>query len=236
MLSPQLDLYKNMSPYLKDMSVLEVGSGTGFGSIQIGRYAEYYVGVDTDDDAVEFADECLATEKSTFFTADICDMDTMLNITGYEHLDAVVMVETLEHIKDYRLALSNIHKLLKPGGRLFMTARNANADLRRNDFHEREWTAQQLYDNLSEFFDTKIYNYKFEIQSPSTRITPLIAIATKYGTIPNYTYTNSTSSSIRFITTPLYSFGSYPGPRWVEGHSKQELEGDLRTDSVIPHP
>ncbi len=63
-----------------------------------------------------------------------------------------------------------------------MTARNANADLRRQkDLHLREWTAAELSDSLGEFFPS-VYLYDYTLQdqqTEDTRLTPLIAIAKK---------------------------------------------------------
>ena len=94
-----------------------------------------------------------------------------------------MMIETLEHVADWRMALSAIHAMLKDGGSLIMSARNAKADLRRwKDLHEREWTGTQLLDNLMQFFGPRVYLFDYSLQDNlerHTRTTPLIAIATK---------------------------------------------------------
>ena len=94
---------------------------------------------------------------------------------------AAVMIEALEHIVEWQAALANIALNLVNGGHLFVSARNAHADLRRNWLHEREWTAREFRDALSlsfgrvQLFDWTLNNE----QDETTRLTPLIAVATK---------------------------------------------------------
>jgi len=49
--------------------------------------------------------------------ADVCDM----NMFADESVDVIFMVEVLEHVKTPQLALDEMHRVLKPGGRLFLS-------------------------------------------------------------------------------------------------------------------
>jgi SAM-dependent methyltransferase len=206
MLTPQFDLYKNIAPKLKNANVLEVGFGTGFGTLQLAQYATRITAIEPDLEAVQFARQVipLANDKIIWLDGDIT---RELYISTY---DAVVMVETLEHIKDWRKALANIHGLLKPGGCLYMTARNRNADLRRNELHEREWTATELSNALGEFFlDVKLYDFTLTNElTADTHITPLIAVARKAGG----------HEDSRIDT----------GARWLEGRAEQTHATNVR--------
>lgn len=177
MLTPQFDLYRSIAAQVTNQIVFEVGFGTGFGTLQLASQARMLIAVEPDRDAVNFAKQVLPLRNVTWTEADIT------KIHPEPMYDAVVMVETLEHIEDWRKALANIHGLLIPGGCLYMTARNRNADLRRNDLHERELTASELVNALTEFFlDVDLYDYTLQNkQDKDTRITPLIAVARKAG-------------------------------------------------------
>ena len=170
-MSPQLDIYKHIAPRVEGMSVIDIGFGTGFGTMQLVQYAEELVGMETDRDAVKFAEYCIPGAK--WYWGDI---SRGIDYVGKE-FDVAIMIEVLEHIPDWRAALANVVSVLKDGGEFYISARNANADLRKNELHEREWTAREFKESLSEFFDEVIlYDYKLEkIQDTSTRMTPLVA-------------------------------------------------------------
>lgn len=176
MLSPQFDLYKSIAPRVYRKFVLEIGFGTGFGTIQLAQCAKTVVAIEPDSNAVKFAQQVLPIPNIMWGEGDI------VNIPGHAPLyDTAILIETLEHIGDWEKALFNIHSMLVDGGELIMTARNNAADLRRNDLHEREWSGQELKDNLSRWFSkVELYDYKMDKELPEdTHITPLIAIATK---------------------------------------------------------
>lgn len=172
-LSPQLDLYKSVAPRVAGLDVLEIGFGTGIGAVQLAERASRVVAIETDGDAVEFARETLPLVNIKWVHGDI------LNMQWYEAFDVVTMIEVLEHIGDWEQALTNVAKLLKPGGKLFISARNANADLRPNGLHERELTAQEFKDALRQcFLRVTLYDYQLRVeQKDSTHQTPLIAVA-----------------------------------------------------------
>jgi SAM-dependent methyltransferase len=208
MLTPQFDLYKNIAPKLNNKNVFEVGFGTGFGTVQLAKYARYISAIEPDADAVNFAKQVLPLQNVSWLKADITINERMFVSQSFA---AVVMVETLEHIADWRKALSNIHGLLKPGGCLYMTARNRNADLRRNELHEREWSATELANALGEFFlDVKLYDFTLTNElTADTHITPLIAVARKAG--------GHDKDSRNYISAG-----------WVEGRAEQTFATNVR--------
>lgn len=176
MLTPQLDLYTSIARQVDNQRVLDVGFGTGLGTLQLTRQAATVVGIENDPDAVTFAEACLPGVD--WRLGDILDLESLGNVGAF---DTVVLVEVLEHIADWKLALVNVATLLKPEGRLYITARNAAADLRRNDIHSREVTGVQLTDMLlSVFGRVRLYDYTLKHElALDTHVTPLIALATK---------------------------------------------------------
>jgi len=175
-LTPQHDIYQSLRERLMGASVLEVGFGTGAGVLQYAMAAKQVDAIEIDPGAVHFAQQMFPLSNVRWIEADITSWYSA------EPYDFAIMIETLEHIQQWRLALTATLAMLKPGGYLIMSARNANADLRRwKDLHEREWTAMQLLDNLGKFFP-RVYLYDYNLQEQQdedTRLTPLIAIAKK---------------------------------------------------------
>jgi hypothetical protein len=66
-----------------------------------------------------------------------------------------------------------------PDGIFVLSHRNAHAELRKNDLHEREWTALEMEINLRKHIrDVTLWDYSLDnILDSNTRQTPLIAIA-----------------------------------------------------------
>jgi len=176
MLTPQLDIYHHLAQHLMGARVLEVGFGTGFGVLQYARCAWRVDALEVDKAAVAFAKKCIPLKNVSWMTGDICN-----TTPDYAIYDAVVMIEVLEHIENWEAALENIKVLLKTGGVFYMSARNANADLRKNDLHEREWNAEELDRYLNIYFrKVELYDYRlFKKQSIDTTSTPLMAKAEK---------------------------------------------------------
>lgn len=174
-MSPQLDLYRNIAPYLKGQKVIDVGCGTGFGTLELSRYADDVTGVDIDKECIWFAKATIPGIRWEW-----ADVSRTLHYIGND-FDAVLMIEVLEHVSDWQEALPNVYDILKPGGWFYISARNAHADLRANQLHEREWTAEQFKNAIGHYFkDVKLYDWKLETeQDTSTHQTPLIAVARK---------------------------------------------------------
>jgi len=174
-LSPQLDIYRHIADVVQGCDVLDVGFGTGFGLIQLVGSAKNLTGIEVDPDAIRFAESYLPGVRWLWG-----DVQRPLSYLT-NPVDVVIMIEVLEHVMDWKAALKNVSDCLKPGGRMIISARNANADLRKNDLHEREWTAEELCKSVIPYFE-KVELFDFTLQKPqtfSTHITPVVAIATK---------------------------------------------------------
>src|SRR5690606_4123973 len=58
--------------------------------------------------------------------------------------DTVVSFQVIEHIKDDRLFLQEIHRVLRPGGIAMITTPNRSMSLTRNPWHVREYLPAEL--------------------------------------------------------------------------------------------
>ena len=174
MLSPQMDIYKHLSRVLIGKNVLEVGFGVGLGVLQYANDAKSVFAIDTSKNAYNFAKNYLPHPNVTWAMGDV----TTPNGAKF---DAVVMIEVLEHIEDWQLALQCIREVLCRRGKLWITSRNTNANLRKNDLHEREWSAEQFFCNMRSFFgEVELYKYDLsDVLEVETKQTPLVAKCTK---------------------------------------------------------
>ena len=174
MLSPQLDIYKHIAEKVQGLDILEVGFGTGFGTVQLASAARHVTATEIDPSAVSFAKLVFPLQNILWLEDDI----TNLGYRGKNYV--VVCLEVLEHIPDWQLAIDGIVKALASNGVLYVSGPNANANLRKNDRHEREWTAQEFKDALGQYFtQVSLMDYTLtEPQGDDTHLTPLVAICT----------------------------------------------------------
>lgn len=174
MLSPQLAIYTNLAPWLKDKNVLEVGFGTGFGTIQFASQARRVLAIEIDRELVDFANWVLPLENVDWEVGDICRDKLGM-------YDAIVMLEVIEHIPRWQDALRRCSEILLPGGKLIISTPNANGTFMKNPLHGDEWTAREFKTRLEMYFgDVKLYDFSLEQEhDTNTRITPLVAVCKK---------------------------------------------------------
>jgi SAM-dependent methyltransferase len=125
--------YKAASETVKG-NIIELGSGEGYGIQMLAPLAKRYLAVDKFDTDfsghanVEFRKQLLPS------LAGIAD----------NSFDFAVTFQVIEHIQDDKTFISEIHRVLKPGGKLMLTTPNHTMSLTRNPWHIREYTAPEL--------------------------------------------------------------------------------------------
>lgn len=67
--------------------------------------------------------------------------------------DFVVSFQVIEHIKDDKTLVDEMHRVLKPGGTLILSTPNKSMSLTRNPFHVREYTPEEFDALLSRRFE-----------------------------------------------------------------------------------
>lgn len=96
--------------------VLELGCGVGWLSIMLARRDYDVVGVDISPDAITAGRaqaSAIGLSNLSFQEADYENLDAADN-----SFDAAIFFSSLHHAEDERLAMANVHRVLKPGGML----------------------------------------------------------------------------------------------------------------------
>ena len=115
-----LQLYHHVATgvSLEGKDVLEVGCGRGGGASYIARYLHprKMVGADIVVSAIRFDEKHYAAQKNLrFVTTDAHKLPFEA-----DSFDAVVNIESAQHYKDVGRFLSEVHRVLKPGGHLLI--------------------------------------------------------------------------------------------------------------------
>ena len=142
-------------PYMEVSSkvsgdVLEIGCGTGRGVGVLSDQVSNYTGVDKNTDLMlELAGKYPNFKFIDMFLPPLKDLPS-------DHYDFVVTFQVIEHIENDDFFLQEAARVLKPGGKLFLTTVNKKFSLTRNPWHVREYLADQLRDLMQKHFSKVI--------------------------------------------------------------------------------
>ncbi|MDR0613451.1 MAG: class I SAM-dependent methyltransferase [Dysgonamonadaceae bacterium] len=133
-------------------TILEAGTGTGYGLEELSKTAGKIVSIDKIDvskiiDASRYGNVYLKQMQFPPFK-EIAD----------SAFDFVISFQVIEHIKNDKYFLEEVIRILKPAGKFIVTTPNRLTSLTRNPFHVREYTPQQ-FDGLLDRYFGKIERY-----------------------------------------------------------------------------
>ncbi len=97
--------------------VLEVGCGTGFGARLLMRLQpSSYTGIDLMPEMIELARQQPGLADAEFLVMNAADMGVFPD----ESKDVVIVFDMLHHAPEWRDVLRECHRVLKPGGQMFL--------------------------------------------------------------------------------------------------------------------
>jgi len=180
-----INRYEYAKELVKDMIVLDVACGEGYGSSILAETAKKVIGVDISKEAINQANRKYRKENLSFEVMDVENL-TFSN----DYFDAVVSFETIEHLERPYKFLKEVKRVLKPGGMFIVSTPNRDlaslgSPIPLNQFHKEEWTFEQFIRLLNHYFPNSkfIGQYAFypwelhEIANPKDLF--FIAIANK---------------------------------------------------------
>lgn len=139
--------YSAIGAITKNKKVLDIASGSGYGTAIIAKNAAHVTGVDISEESVLYAQEHYGANNITYLTGDgqsiPCDD---------ESFDVIVSFETIEHVKDYKKFLDECRRVLKKDGLFILSTPNDKEFAEGNHFHLHEFELQELRDLLKDYF------------------------------------------------------------------------------------
>lgn len=123
--------------------VLEIGTGAGYGIEVVAPCARRFVTLDKHVPAAG-----VVRQPNVEFRQAVVPPLPVADGS----FDCVISFQVIEHIRRDREFVREIHRVLRPGGRVILTTPNAPMSLTRNPWHVREYTADELRLLLGEFF------------------------------------------------------------------------------------
>lgn len=147
--------------------VLDIACGTGYGTRillerdNVGKI-QHIVGVDIDQDTIEYAKVNYYNEKVTFKVDDAASADLETEIGGF---DSIVSFETLEHLEQDDAFVCNLEKLLNPSGTLIISTpfgRGRGIPCS-NPYHVHQYTEEEFVQLLNRFKKVEMYYQRNEM-------------------------------------------------------------------------
>jgi len=151
--------YKHAAPHVRGLNVLDLASGSGYGSHHLATAGALSVrGIDISPEAVEFARSNYSADNLRFDVGDAQNVQAVDEAS----VDAVVSFETIEHLPDVSAYLAEVHRVLKPGGTFIVSTPDRHFSTLypitgrpNNKYHVREFSRREIYDLLSRQFHIK---------------------------------------------------------------------------------
>ena len=142
-----LTRYESVVDLIKDKVVLDIASGSGYGSYIMAEKAKKVYGVDIDRESVAYAKKNYGRSNIEFLqgSAETIPLEN-------HSADTVVTFETVEHIKKYHQFLREIKRVLKPGGLVIVSTPNDTEFSENNHFHWHEFKYKELHELLGKYF------------------------------------------------------------------------------------
>jgi len=134
-----LVVYRWIAERVRGLHVVDVASGEGYGTDQLAREAASVLGIEPNPDAYEHA---RLKYPRAEFRRDIAE-------TFIEPCDAVVFLQTIEHVPDADEVLAHFRTQLQPGGVAYVSTPNVltlapkGAERSGNPWHVHEYRAEE---------------------------------------------------------------------------------------------
>ena len=130
--------YRRAAEYMlkcNKKSVLDIGCSVGYGSNILHSMGFLVKGIDYNKESIKVARK--KYPKIEFEAADTASYKK-------GRYDAVVALEVIEHLKNYKSSLKNWFDMLKPGGILIISTPNSKYQKSKSHFHKKEFTYDEL--------------------------------------------------------------------------------------------
>ena len=146
-----LAVYEWVADRCRGLEVVDMACGEGYGTAALARRAARVTGVDANPEAYEHA-RLKYSAPGVRFVRDLIDR-------YHDHCDAVVFLQTIEHVEDPEAVLAHLRRMLRPGGTAYVSTPNVltlapeGAERSDNPWHVREYRPEEFQVLCERSFD-----------------------------------------------------------------------------------
>ena len=146
-----LAVYEWIARRSSGLEVVDMACGEGYGTEVLARHATGVTGVDANPEAHEHA-KLKYTRPGVSFVRDLVDSYS-------KPCDAVVFLQTIEHVQEPKAVLDHFRQMLRPGGTTYVSTPNVltlappGAEKSDNPWHVKEYRAREFRELCEQSFD-----------------------------------------------------------------------------------
>lgn len=142
-----LTRYMSAQELVSGKVVLDVASGSGYGTKMLAEKAAKVYGVDINEDAVEYSKQNYGGANIEYLVGD----GELIPLED-NSVDVVTTFETIEHVPNYEKFVKEIKRVLKPDGLALVSTPNDLEFAEGNHFHLHEFEYSELVSLLKKDF------------------------------------------------------------------------------------
>jgi SAM-dependent methyltransferase len=148
-----LAVYEWIGARVVGVDVLDMACGEGYGSEVLSRSARSVTGLDANPEAYEHARRRYVRQNLSF------ERGLVETYGSPDSCDAVVFLQTIEHVQDPGAVLEHLRSLLRPGGVAYVSTPNVltlappGAPQSDNPWHLKEYRADEFRSLCESMFD-----------------------------------------------------------------------------------
>ena len=138
--------------YCAGKTVLDIASGEGYGCALLVKVSSKVIGIDISAEAIDWSKKKYASHQIDFLIGSI----EAIPLADHS-IDVIVCFETIEHVQNADIALTELRRVLSPNGLLIIStpdkeiySTKANYQ---NPFHIKEFTAAEFQRLLGKYFN-----------------------------------------------------------------------------------
>ena len=210
--------------------VLDIASGSGYGTQMLAKKAAHVYGVDINETAVNYAQKNYGASNIEY---KVGNGETIPLPDG--SVDVVITFETIEHIADYEKFMQEVKRVLKPDGLAVVSTPNDLEFAEGNHFHLHEFEYEELnglikkyFKNLEPYFqatwkcvaigDEKLLSADGAVNAP------LVSYVPKQPSQYLYFYILCSNRKITETVNPVFALGEHYSDRFLTQEKSKDLD------------
>ena len=150
--------------------ILDIACGSGYGSHILAKGGKAFVneiiGVDKDPDIIRYARATYYHPLTTFLEKDVTDPELPEQLGKF---DLIISFETIEHLKDDQIFLTNLYNMLKPDGTLILSTPFGEGRGKPSgvDFHVHQLTEAEFRELFVDYREVEFFYQKGALITPA---------------------------------------------------------------------